>query len=253
MTQEQKDYKIGLSSNILKIIAIISMTIDHIAWAVFPGFSTNVAAIIMHVLGRIACPIFCYFMVQGYIHTRNFKKYFLRILIFALISHVPYVLTSFNYVDALSLIPGYYGIFNQTSVLWGFACGLLLIKVNDSQLKNVYKVLLSILICAASFPADWSCVAPLIIFFMWQNKDDFKKQMLSMFFMIVTYFVVYFFAIDKVYAILQFGIVLAMPLLWTYNGLRGGNEKVNKFMKWFFYVYYPLHLIVIFLFGLLIK
>ena len=81
----------NLNSNILKTIAVISMTIDHIAWAIFPGFSMHPIAIIMHILGRIACPIFCYFMVQGYIHTKNFKKYFSRILIFALISHIPYV------------------------------------------------------------------------------------------------------------------------------------------------------------------
>lgn len=252
MTQEQNEYKKGLTSNILKTIAIISMTIDHIAWAIFPNFSLNPIAIIMHILGRVACPIFCYFMVQGYIHTKNFKKYFSRLLVFALISHIPYVLTSFNYVDMFSLIPGYYGIFNQTSILWGFACGLLLIRVNDSKLNNIYKLLLSILICVISFPADWSCVAPLIIFFMWEYKDNFKKQMLSMFFMIITYIVVYFFAIDKVYAFLQFGIILAIPLLFTYNGERGKYVKLNKFMKWFFYVYYPLHLLLIFIFSSLI-
>ena len=243
----------NLNSNILKTIAVISMTIDHIAWAIFPGFSMHPIAIIMHILGRIACPIFCYFMVQGYIHTKNFKKYFSRILIFALISHIPYVLTSFNYVDALSLIPGYHGVFNQTSILWGFACGLLLIRVNDSKLNNIYKLLLSIFICLISFPADWSCVAPLIILFMWEYKDNFKMQMITMFLMIITYVIVYFFAIDKIYALLQFGIVLSIPLLYLYNGKVGNNIKLNKIMKWFFYIYYPLHLLIIFIFTSIFK
>lgn len=243
----------NLNSNILKTIAVISMTIDHIAWAIFPGFSMHPIAIIMHILGRIACPIFCYFMVQGYIHTKNFKKYFSRILIFALISHIPYVLTSFNYVDALSLIPGYHGVFNQTSILWGFACGLSLIRVNDSKLNNIYKLLLSIFICLISFPADWSCVAPLIILFMWEYKDNFKMQMITMFLMIITYVIVYFFAIDKIYALLQFGIVLSIPLLYLYNGKVGNNIKINKIMKWFFYIYYPLHLLIIFIFTSIFK
>jgi hypothetical protein len=243
----------NLNSNILKTIAVISMTIDHIAWAIFPGFSMHPIAIIMHILGRIACPIFCYFMVQGYIHTKNFKKYFSRILIFALISHIPYVLTSFNYVDALSLIPGYHGAFNQTSILWGFACGLLLIRVNDSKLNNIYKLLLSIFICLISFPADWSCVAPLIILFMWEYKNNFKMQMITMFLMIITYVIVYFFAIDKIYALLQFGIVLSIPLLYLYNGKVGNNIKLNKIMKWFFYIYYPLHLLIIFIFTSIFK
>jgi hypothetical protein len=228
------------------------MTIDHVAWAIFPNFSTNHIAIIMHILGRIACPIFCYFIVQGYIHTKNFNKYLSRILVFALISHIPYVLTSFNYIDIYSLIPGYYGIFNQTSILWGLACGLLLIKANDSNLKNIYKILLSILICLISFPSDWSCVAPLIIFFMWVYKDNFMKQMISMFLMIITYGIVYYFAINKIYAFLQFGVILSVPLLYLYNGSRGNNIKLNKFMKWFFYIYYPAHLLLIYLFTIII-
>ncbi len=244
LTEQKPNH--GLNSNVLKIIAIISMTIDHVAWAIFPDFSTNPIAIIMHLIGRIACPVFCYCIFQGYLHTKNFKKYFLRILIFAIISHFPYVLNSFNFVDAYSFIPCFYGIFNQTSVLWGLACGLLLIRVNDSGLKTYAKVLLSILICVVSFPADWSCVAPLIIFFMWAYKDDFKKQMLAMSLMMVPYFLVYVFAIDWLYAILQFGVVLAIPVLYFYNGQRGKNIKFNKFMKWFFYFYYPLHLLLIY-------
>ena len=74
---EATKQKFGLNSNILKLIAIISMTIDHVAWALFPGFSTHPLAIVMHILGRIACPVFCYFIVQGYLHTKSFKKYFL--------------------------------------------------------------------------------------------------------------------------------------------------------------------------------
>ncbi len=99
-----------------------------------------------------------------------------------------------------------------------------------------------------SFPADWSCVAPLTILFMWMNKDSFKNQMIAMFLMVISYVIVYFFAIDKVYAILQFGVVLAIPLLYFYNGERGKNAVVNKIFKWLFYIYYPLHLLIIYLF-----
>lgn len=245
MQLSENNQKFGLTSNILKIIAIIAMTVDHVAWAIFPGFSTNIVAILMHVIGRIACPIFCFFMAEGYFYTRNFKKYFFRIFVFAVISHVPYVLTSFNYIDLYSLIPGYYGIFNQTSVLWGFACGLLLIKVNDSNLKNYVKIILSVLICLISFPADWSCVAPITILFMWENRDNFAKSMIALLIMTASYVAVYFFAIDKLYAILQFGTALSIPFLYHYNGKRGKSVALNKFMKWFFYAYYPLHLLAI--------
>ena len=87
---------------------------------------------------------------------------------------------------------------------------------------------------------------------MWEYKDNFKKQMIAMVLMITTYFMVYFFAIDKLYAGLQFGVVLSIPLLALYNDKRGKIAKLNKFMQWFFYIYYPLHLMLIFIFDSLI-
>lgn len=59
------------------------------------------------------------------------------------------------------------------------------------------------------------------------------------------YAVVYFFAIDKIYGLIQLCVALAIPLLFLYNGKRGRNHKINRFMKWLFYAYYPLHLLVI--------
>ena len=49
-----------LNSNQIKIIAIIAMTVDHIAWSVFPGYSGDILPILMHTAGRITCPIMCY-------------------------------------------------------------------------------------------------------------------------------------------------------------------------------------------------
>ena len=59
------------------------------------------------------------------------------------------------------------------------------------------------------------------------------------------YSLVYILAIDTVYGILQMSVVLAIPIIYAYNGERGKNIKFNKFMKWFFYIYYPLHLFII--------
>lgn len=61
--------------------------------------------------------------------------------------------------------------------------------------------------------------------------------------------VVYFFAIDRVYGILQMGVALSLPVLRLYNGQRGKSPAANRFMRWFFYLYYPAHLLLI---GLLI-
>lgn len=69
--------------------------------------------------------------------------------------------------------------------------------------------------------------------------------MLWMVFYVAIYATVYFFAIDKVYGLLQMGIIFAIPIIRLYNGQRGNNEKLNRVMKWLFYLYYPLHLLII--------
>ena len=246
---ENNKYKV-LNSNILKSIAIIAMTLDHLAWAIWQGYTTNAFALILHIIGRLTCPIMCYFIAEGYYYTKNLKKYIMRMFLFAVISHFPYVFCSINYIDSMSFVPFAHGSpFNQTGVLWGFAWGLVLIKVNDSNLKYAVKILLTFLILAISFPADWSCIAPVVILYFWQNRGHFAKQMLWMVFWVFVYSVVYFFAIDKVYGILQLAVCLSIPILYLYNGQRGKYHSVNKFLKWAFYIYYPLHLAVI---GILI-
>ena len=67
----------GLSAHTLKIIAIIAMTIDHIAWAFVDACSA--AGILMHLVGRLTAPIMCFFIAEGYAHTRNANRYALRL------------------------------------------------------------------------------------------------------------------------------------------------------------------------------
>ena len=64
-------------------------------------------------------------------------------------------------------------------------------------------------------------------------------------FYVALYSLVYFFALNKVYGVLQMGVVLSIPIIAMYDGSRGKNPKINKFMKWFFYIFYPAHLFVI--------
>ena len=239
--------KIKLNSNWIKIIAITAMTLDHIAWLVFPGYSKELLPILLHIIGRLTCPIMCYFIAEGYHYTKNIHKYTARLFLFAILSHIPYMLTSINYVDWKSLIPFYYGdVLNQTSVMWALAWGLVLLRIaNNEKLKGCHKALLILLVCILAFPSDWSCIASLCVLAIGTNRGDFKKQMLWTVFYVAIYALVYFFALDKIYGILQMGVVLAIPILWTYNGQRGGNPRINKIMKWFFYVYYPLHLLIL--------
>lgn len=223
------------------------MTIDHIAWMLYPCYSKEVLPIILHIIGRLTCPIMCYFVAEGYHYTKDINKYTARLFLFAIISHFPYMLASMNYIDWKSVIPFYYGdVLNQTSVIWSLAWGLVMLRVAESKrVKDGIKPLLIILICLVSFPSDWSCIAALCILVFGTNRGKFRTQMLWMVFYVSIYTTVYFFALDKVYGLIQMAVVLAIPILMMYNGQRGKNPKGNKRMKWVFYIYYPLHLLVI--------
>ena len=104
----------------------------------------------------------------------------------------------------------------------------------------VKSILIFVLIWSA-FPADWSCVAVLAILEMYKKRGSLRAQMREMLLYVAIYAVVSFFFVSKVYALVQIGALFVYPVLKLYNGERG---KV-KWMKWFFYLYYPIHLIFI--------
>lgn len=118
---------------------------------------------------------------------------------------------------------------------------MLLVIHDDARLKDWVKIALTFVICAVTFPSDWSCVAAMAILFMGQARGDFRKQMGWLMVWSAVYALVYFFFIDKVYALVQLGTALAIPLLRCYDGTRGKWRG----MGWLFYVYYPAHLALI--------
>lgn len=227
--------KAGLSGNALKLIAITAMTVDHLTWVIFPGYQTNAGILVLHSIGRLTAPIMCYFIAEGYYYTHDRKRYAARLFLFALISHFAY-----NFAFGIPFVPFRTGIFNQTGVMWALAWGLAALCVlNSVELKQWHKTGLMILICAISFCADWSCIAVLVIVAFGTNRGNFKKQVGWMMAFVTMYAAVYFFCIDKVYGALQMMVALSIPLLSLYNGERGRWRG----MKWFFYLYYPLHLV----------
>ncbi len=228
--------KVSLSANQLKVIAMLAMTLDHIVWVVFPGYRTEWWILLLHIFGRLAAPIFWFFVAEGYHYTHNVKKYALRLLLFAFISHFAY-----NFAFGIPFIPFQTSVFNQTSVIWSLFWGLIaLIMVNSPKLKQWQKTLLLLFICVISFCSDWSCIAVFAILQLYEHRGNFKKQMIGMMASVAMYAIVYAIFIDSVYGVLQLFVCLTIPLLKSYNGTRGSF----KGMKWLFYVYYPLHLII---------
>ena len=231
-----------LDSNMLKLIAIVAMTADHIAWLLFPGYPAEPLPIILHIIGRLTCPVMCFFIAEGYHYTHDVKKYTARLFVLAVISHFAYVLASNDFVDWHSFIPFYYGgILNQTSVMWSLAWGLVLLRINDSKrLPHWLKAVIVFAVCAITFPSDWSCVAAVAILFMGNARGNFKQQMIWMMIWSATYAAVYFIFLDKIYGVIQLFTCLTIPLLRLYNGERGKWKGMGKL----FYVYYPAHLFI---------
>ena len=227
-----------LNSNHLKLIAIIAMTIDHICDLLYPGFPAEPAAIILHIIGRLTAPIMWFFVCEGYHYTHNVKKYMLRLGIFALISHFAYC-----FAFGISMIPFSSGIFNQTSVMYPLFIAVVVMWMQDNELpmKNWVKNILIVLLILSTFPADYSCIAVFAILGMHKHRGNLEKQTLAMLFWVTIYSIVSFIFVSKTYAFAQIGVLLVYPVLKLYNGEKGKA----KWMKWFFYLYYPLHLIVV--------
>lgn len=224
----------GFNANQLKLIAIAAMTADHLTWTIFPGYSREWYVILLHIIGRITAPIMWFFIAEGYYHTHNLKKYAARLFVLAGISHFAY-----NFCFGIPFLPLQTTVFNQTGVVWSLAWGLVLLYIHDrAAWREWQKTAATVVICLITFPSDWSCIATMAILFIGVNRGNFKKQMFFLMFWTIMYALVYFFFIDKVYALIQLGTCLTIPLLRRYNGARGSFRGMGKL----FYVYYPLHL-----------
>lgn len=224
----------GLNSNQLKLIAILAMTLDHIVWTLEPDYSTLWWVLLCHVIGRVTAPIMWFFVAEGYHHTRSVKRYALRLLSLAVVSHFAY-----NFCFDIPFLPLQNSVFDQTGVVWSLFWGLCMLWVNDSsRLRDWQKTLFVLLACLLSFPSNWSCVAALSVFFIGANRGNFKEQMKWMMIWSAVYAGVYFLFLDRVYGLLQLCTCLAIPLLRCYNGERGSLKGIGKL----FYLYYPAHL-----------
>ena len=223
-----------MNRNTLKYIAVIAMITDHIALA-FIGMD-NPVGLTMRVIGRLTAPIMCYFLAEGYFYTRSKKNYGRRLLIFALISQVP-----FSY-----LLTGRFLSTKLNMIFTLFFCFMILVC-----LEKITNRFLRILTCLGIFlictESDWGMVAPLWVIVFTAFRDDKKKM--SIFYLIVCLFWTarsVSMAVgdgDMWYSGLwQAGTVFALPILSIYNGEAG---KSSRFSKWFFYWFYPVHIMII--------
>ncbi len=233
----------GLTSNMLRILAMAFMICDHLWAKVIPGNDW------MTYVGRMTFPIFAFMISEGFIHTSNLKKYILRLLAFAVISEIP-----FNLFYGGSWFYPYH-----QNVLFTLLFGLLAIMLIDKAKKNrdaktiVKSALLVILLGIASFICfvDYGFWGFLIVvmFYVFRNFPfAWLAQLAAMIIINCVLFEGQFIVVDLFgksfeFATQGFAIFSLIPI-WLYGGRKG---KSSKIMQYGFYAFYPLHMIIIYL------
>lgn len=231
----------ALNANQLKIIAVLAMLLDHAAGLFVPDGSILWFA--LRSFGRIAAPTMCYMIAEGYHHTSDRKRYLCRLVLFALIAHVPY-----NLCMGFSL-----SVLKATSVMWALAMGLLALMIVKEEKWHWCLRLLGLGgCCLLAYTANWNYIAVLWVVLFGVFHEQRKKQMIAF---SVVGAVLHFWQqfepvlmgrlqLENFRGWYQIGIFLAIPLLLCYDGTRGTK---SKFISRFFYWFYPIHLIVLYL------
>ena len=205
-----------LSGSWLKVIAILSMTIDHIAY--YYGVSNPYVYELMRTVGRIAFPTFAFLLAEGYVYTRNRQRYMLSLFTFAILSEIPWLLLNHD---------------NSHNVLFTLLAGVIGMYIIDTS-RNKWVTLPSLVLigCTALMAeTDYSLngFVLTLLFFMFRGRPDL--QML--------------FGLPLMYEYGFMGILMAFAVIFLYNGERGFIH--GKAAKYAFYAFYPAHLILIYL------
>ena len=221
-----------MNRNQIKYLAIAAMLIDHIAWQFVPLGS--VLAQIMHFTGRLTGPVMAFFLTEGYLHTRNLKRYAIRLGVFALLSWIPFSLFETGSWPTLHF-----------GVIYTLFLALLALWVWDKSgwTKNA-KIFAVICLCLLSTWGDWAIFDILfaLVFLVWH--DD-KKRKLAAYLAVAASIVFGEVCSSGSRGLFQTGILILPPLLLHfYNGAPGSRKP---FHKWFFFIFYPLHLLVLWL------
>lgn len=226
--------KTNLDTDLLKLIGIICMAIDHIGGAFFPE------QIIFRIFGRIVFPIFCYCMTVGLLYTRDIKKYLGRLAIFAVVSQ-PFWILAFNADDFLGNLFNmniFFTLLVTLLALWGF-----------KERKWWLFVLGVIALNLFNFDYGMTGIVLMLIFYLCRYKP-----VLGAVLYVLYYTPALFGAVAGDYFALTLGsytfdislfAVLAAPLIFIKT-----NSRI-KISKWLFYGFYPAHLLAIYLIGLL--
>lgn len=217
------------------------MVIDHTAWG-FLDFHTPLAQF-LHVCGRLTVPIMCFFIAEGFRKTRNLKKYIGRMATFAVITIIPFYIFFHEEYDY------------RQNIIFDLLLGLLMLTVLEkSNFAKWLKILLVALLFVVSMTIGGWVVAPQLFILAFYYGRTFREK--AKWFILTDVVMVAFLVVaiclnqkyhfsgydwvwwDKFYLL---GFMFALPLLYCYNGEKG-KDVLGRY---FFYIFYPMHFLVL--------
>jgi hypothetical protein len=202
---------IMMSSSTLKILACLFMLIDHLGYVLFPRL------IILRIIGRLAFPLFTYFIAEGYRRTKDVTDYLGRLFLFAFISQIPFS-EAFN-LKGLHL-----------NVFFTLAMGLYALYIYDKK-KNILIVIVIALACQF-MNTDYGAYGVFLVFLFNKYHEDFIKMAISI--SVIT--LIFSFTLTSQ---IQIFCLFSLILIRLYNRERGLR------LKYLFYGFYPVHLLIL--------
>ncbi len=207
-----------MSVFILKLIAIITMIIDHTGVFLFPG---NME---FRIIGRISFVLFAFLIANGYKYSKNYQMYLIKLVGMAFICQIPDMLGIFNY----------YG-----NIFFVLSLGLITIKLLDNQTFGSYFTYIIILILSHLIPMDYGVYGVLLINFFYL-VDRFK---INIPIQIILFFLLQYLGVAiENFSLITYFSYMGLILTWFYNEQKGYSAK---WLNIVFYWFYPVHLIII--------
>jgi uncharacterized membrane protein YoaK (UPF0700 family) len=234
----------GLSSDNLKIIALLAMTLYHAADMLFPWWKRylpDVSAALLLLfcmsIGMTAMPVICFLAAEGAYHTKNWKKYLLKLSLWSVPSHIAYAAATRKPINPFAA-----PFIMHTGVLWTISCGIGAFFA--LKLLKKFKVELMLLLLALGMYGDWGICAAVAILCMALTRNNFNRQMLAMSLCFCIGLVYTYIRQGFALALVQASFLFSIPVLKQYNG-KLCNEGSRPLPRLLFYIYYPAHLLLL--------
>lgn len=212
----------------LKLIACFTMVLDHIKYAIpeTNGFITTY-------LGRLSYPLFAFLITEGYVHTKDLKRYYKRLLIFAIISQLPFML--------FRTLVGEYLMLN---ILFTLLLGLISITIFDKVKKKWISIPLCLLVIflgkLLNVDYDWYGVTTVFVIYLFRQRKILQFIGFSLLTFIHYYTKGLFYNVST-HILLSYSFTISsIFLIWLYNG------KLGKKVKYFYYWFYPIHMLIVY-------